>query len=127
MISRYIDPEIVLLVVHGLILNELLIWIDRSMHTNKEFSQSEWNLFRWDNSIQEVKIGHAQNRYYLGKEKFMILDLTKADKCLVHNTLFLVAHFLSCFLHILNYAKPLDRKHNTLPVLLINYLLILNF
>ena len=42
----------------------------------------------------------------------MILDLTKADKCLVHNTLFLVAHFLSCFLHILNYAKPLDRKNN---------------
>ena len=96
MISRYIDPEIVLLVVHGLILNELLIWIERSMHTSKEFSQSEWNLFRWDNSIQEVKIGHAQNRY-LGIEKFMILDLTKADKCLVHNTLFLVAHFLSCF------------------------------
>ena len=115
MISRYIDPEIVLLVVHGLILNELLIWIERSMHTNKEFSQLEWNLFRWDNSIQEVKIGHAQNRYYLGIEKFMILDLTKADKCLVYNTLFLVAHFLSCFLHILNYAKPLDRKHNTLP------------
>ena len=104
------------------------------MHTNKEFSQLEWNLFRWDNSIQEVKIGHAQNRY-LGIEKFMILDLTKADKCLVHNTLFLVAHFLSCFLHILNYAKPLDRKHNTTYILfqksgkrlLINYLLILNF
>ena len=83
MISRYIDSEIVLLVVHGLILNELLIWMERSMHTNK----SKFNLFRWDNSIQEVKIGHAQNRY-LGIEKFMILDLTKADKCLVHNTLF---------------------------------------